>query len=95
MVLFPAGVKNFYLFQSVQTCSLAHPSSSSANKSGSFLGVKRPGREVDHSPLSSDEAKNEWSYISTPPIYLNGVNRDSFTFTLSTNQRNDSGQTAA
>jgi hypothetical protein len=30
------------------------------------LGVKRPGREADHSPPSSDEAKNEWSYASTP-----------------------------
>jgi len=30
------------------------------------LGVKRPGREVDHSPPSSAEVKNEWSYTSTP-----------------------------
>jgi hypothetical protein len=28
------------------------------------LGVKRPGREADHSPPSSAEVKNAWSYIS-------------------------------
>jgi hypothetical protein len=42
---------------------------------GAFsLGVKRPGREADHSPpLSSAEVKSAWSYTSTPPIRLNGV----------------------
>jgi hypothetical protein len=35
--------------------------------SGAFsLGVKRPMREVDHSPTSSDEVKTAWSYTSTP-----------------------------
>jgi hypothetical protein len=38
-----------------------------------FLGVKRPGREADHSPPSSAEVKNGWSYTSTPPIRLHGV----------------------
>jgi len=38
-----------------------------------FLGVKRPGREVDHSPPSSAEVKNAWNYTSTPPIRLHGV----------------------
>jgi hypothetical protein len=31
-------------------------------------GVKRPGREADHSPPSSDEVKNAWGYTSTPNI---------------------------
>jgi hypothetical protein len=31
-----------------------------------FLGVKRPRHEADHSPPSSAENKNAWSYISTP-----------------------------
>jgi len=36
--------------------------------SGAFsLGVKWSVREVDHSPPSSAEVKNGWSYISTPP----------------------------
>jgi hypothetical protein len=37
------------------------------------LEVKRPGREADHSTPSSAEAKNAWSYTSTPPIYIHGV----------------------
>jgi len=37
------------------------------------LGVKRPGRKADHSPLSSAEVKNEWNYTSTPPIRLHSV----------------------
>jgi hypothetical protein len=41
---------------------------------GAFsLGLKRPGREDDHSPPSSAEVKNEWSYTGTPPIHLHGV----------------------
>jgi hypothetical protein len=31
------------------------------------LGVKRPEREADHSPPSSAEVNNAWSYTSTPP----------------------------
>jgi hypothetical protein len=37
------------------------------------LGVKRPGREADHSPPPSAEVKNTWSYTSTPPIRIHGV----------------------
>jgi hypothetical protein len=37
------------------------------------VGVKRPGREADHSPPSSAEVKNAWSYTYTPLIHLNGV----------------------
>jgi hypothetical protein len=34
--------------------------------SGAFSpGVKRPGREADHSPLTSAEMKNVWIYTST------------------------------
>jgi hypothetical protein len=29
-------------------------------------GVKRPGREVDHSPQTSTEVKKIWFYTSTP-----------------------------
>jgi hypothetical protein len=31
------------------------------------LGVKRQGREADHSPPSSIEVKKMWIYTSTPP----------------------------
>jgi hypothetical protein len=36
-------------------------------------GVKRQGREADHSPPSSAEVKNVWSYTFTPPLRLHGV----------------------
>jgi hypothetical protein len=34
------------------------------------LGVKKPGRDADHSPPSSAEVKNAWNYTSIPPICL-------------------------
>jgi hypothetical protein len=37
------------------------------------LGVKRPQSEACHSPPSSAEVKNAWSYTSTPPTRLHGV----------------------
>jgi hypothetical protein len=35
--------------------------------------LKRPEREADHSPPSSAEVKNAWSYTSTTKIRLHGV----------------------
>jgi hypothetical protein len=37
------------------------------------LGVKRQRREADHSPPSSAQVRNEWSYTSTPAIRLHVV----------------------
>jgi hypothetical protein len=49
-----------------------------------FPGVKRPGREADHSPPSSAEVKNAWSYTSTLPFVFMAwylvKNRDNFAF---------------
>jgi hypothetical protein len=45
-----------------------------------FPGGKATGREVDHSPSSGAEVKNEWNYTSVPSICLYGVDRDTFTF---------------
>jgi hypothetical protein len=36
------------------------------------LGIKRLGREAGHSPPSSSEVKNAWSYSSALPIGLHG-----------------------
>jgi hypothetical protein len=36
-------------------------------------GVKWPGRESNHLPQSINKVKNEYSYISTPPIHLHEV----------------------
>jgi hypothetical protein len=48
------------------------------------LEVKRPGGEVDHSPPSSAEVKNAWSYTSTPQYVFMAwclvKHRDNFTF---------------
>jgi hypothetical protein len=50
------------------------------------LGVKRERREADHSPPSSSEVKNAWSYTSTPPTpswrgaELKHRNDDTFNF---------------
>jgi hypothetical protein len=38
-----------------------------------YVGVKRPGREADHTLPSSAEVKNAWSYTSTPSVHLHGV----------------------
>ena len=38
--------------------------------------IKRPGREGDHSPPSSAEFRNEWSYTSTPQSFCHGVHSD-------------------
>jgi hypothetical protein len=73
MVRFPAGAGSFSLHHRVQNGSGAHPASYPMGTRGSFPGVKRPGPEVDHSPPSSAEVQNAWSYTSTPPIRLYGV----------------------
>jgi hypothetical protein len=52
------------------------PSLQGTKYRGSFPGVKRPWRDVDHPLPPCAEVKNEWSYTSTPQICLNGVERD-------------------
>jgi len=48
---------------------------------GFFLsGVKRPGRDVDHSSSWNADAKNEWSLTLVSPVCLHGMDRDNFTF---------------
>ena len=49
----PVGAR---FFARVETCPGAHPSSYTMGTE-SFLGVKRPGRGVDHPPLYSSEVK--------------------------------------
>jgi hypothetical protein len=49
---------------------------------GSFsLPVKRPRRVADHSEYSA-EVKNEWTYISIPPICFHGVRGHNFNCNL-------------
>jgi hypothetical protein len=56
-----------FLFTTASRTALGHTQPSIQGKPGALsLGVKRPGREVDHSPPSGAEVKNAWSYTSTP-----------------------------
>jgi hypothetical protein len=56
-VRFPAEAGNFSLHHSVQNGFWAHPVSYPMGTRDLSLGVKRPGREADHSPPSSAEVK--------------------------------------
>jgi hypothetical protein len=43
-------------------------------KSGAITPeIKWPGRQADHSPPSSANVKNAWSYTSTAVTFLHGV----------------------
>jgi hypothetical protein len=56
----PAGAKDFYSSLCVRTGSGAHPASCTMGTGSPFPGDKaRPGRDADHSPLSSAEVENE------------------------------------
>jgi hypothetical protein len=47
---------------------------------GFFPGVRWPKRDVYSHPCNV-EVNNKWSYTSSPPIRLHGMERDKFTFT--------------
>jgi hypothetical protein len=47
-----------------------------------FPGINRPEREVSHSPPSNAEVKTEWSCTFILPIYLHGLDRNNFIFTV-------------
>ena len=55
-----------------QTGPGAHPSSYALG-TGSFSGVKRPGRSVDHPPHLEPRLKKEESYTSIPRLGLRGL----------------------
>jgi hypothetical protein len=86
-VRFPTGAGNFSLHQRVPNGSGAHPASYPMGTSGSFRGVKRPGREADHSPPSSAEVKKcVVLYLHSPSTpswrgtQLKKKHNDNFTF---------------
>jgi hypothetical protein len=85
-VRLPAGAGYFSLHHRIQNGSGAHPASYPMGTRGFSLGVKRPERKADHSPPSSAEVKNAWSYTSTPQYVFMAwclvKQRDNFTFTF-------------
>jgi hypothetical protein len=72
-VPFPAGAGNFSLHHHVQNGSGAPRASYQMGTRGSFPGVKRPGREADHSPPSSAGVKEFVELYLHSPIHLHGV----------------------
>jgi hypothetical protein len=56
-VRFPVAAGKFSLHHRVQTGSGAHPASYPMGNGALSLGVKRRGRDADHSPPSSAEIK--------------------------------------
>jgi len=50
---------------------------------GCFLGLKRPGPEVDSLSPSIARVKNEWRSTAAPPICLRNMNRGNLHFLMS------------
>jgi hypothetical protein len=85
-VRFPVGAGNF-LFTAASRTALGPTQTPIEWVRGALsLCVKRPGRETDHSPPSSAEVKNAWSYTSTPQYVFMAwclvKHRNNFTFYL-------------
>jgi len=79
-VPFPAGA-GIFLFSTASRLVAWHNQRVSETLS---LGVQRPGYEADHSPPSSVEVKNAWTYTSIPQYVFMArclvKHRDNFTF---------------
>jgi hypothetical protein len=53
------------LLHMAQTSSGAYPASHAMGIGGSFPGVKRQGREADHSLSTSADVRKTWIYTTT------------------------------
>jgi hypothetical protein len=84
-VRFPAGL-GIFLFTAYRTALGPTQPPIQWVPGALFLGLKRPVREADHSPPSSVEVKNAWSYTFTPQYVFMAwcltTHRDNFTFCL-------------
>jgi hypothetical protein len=72
----PGRGKRF--FSNISRLALAPTQFLFSGNQGSFPGVKQPRCEVNHSPSSSAEVKNEGSCTSAS-IYLHDMDRENFT----------------
>jgi hypothetical protein len=64
----PCRVKNFH-FSTSSSPALGYTQPPVQWVQGSFRGVKRKGREADHSPPTTAEVKNAWIYTTTPHTF--------------------------
>ena len=78
-VRIPIGVRNFSLSKTSRP-ALGPTQPSIQGVPGFFSGVKWTGLEVSHSSPSIVEVKIEWSYTSSPPICVRGVDMTDFSF---------------
>jgi len=76
----PEGQVIWFFIFGTQIGSGAHPASYSMGRGVLSRGAKHPGCDFDHSPPCSYEVKNEWRYISSPPMRFHGVGREKLNF---------------
>ena len=69
-----------FLLQNVRTPSEAQPAPIQWLPAAAFPGLERPGCKAGHSPPSSAEVKNEWSYTSAPSVCFHNAYRNKFSF---------------
>jgi hypothetical protein len=70
MVSILAEARDFPLLQNTQTSSGAQPASYSMCIWSFFVGVEWPAHQVEHSPPTKVEVKNEWNNTSLSLIFL-------------------------
>jgi hypothetical protein len=63
----PGRVNNFLFFTSPGLALVSTQPAMQRIPGAVSPGVKRPGREADHSPPTSAKIKKMWIYASTPP----------------------------
>ena len=68
--------QKFSSLPKVETDSAAHTASHLKGTIIHSQGIKGIRRDVAQSRPSSTEVRNEWSYDSTPPICIHGVDTD-------------------
>jgi hypothetical protein len=70
------GKRCIYSLKCPVSCD--HPASFSIGTGGSSLGAKCPKHVVGHTSPSSAQAKSKWSYTSTSPVWLHGIDRGNY-----------------
>ena len=76
------GTRRFSTLHSVETGSGDHLTLHSISTGVLAPGVKQSRREIDHSPPSCAEVKNEWCYNFPAPLCFHDVDSENFIFYL-------------